>query len=143
MKKTKSVSTRMKVDYFLGINENKTRQESFWYYDYDVVAEVKDTKTNMIAAITPMGQIQVQFEEDGKIYCNDNAVKEALKKRNLTDKDIRELDFIENNWYEIRIYSDDIADQDAYNNYRVIDDVGYTLKETVSMAKKALKEYKK
>jgi hypothetical protein len=65
--------------------------ESFWYYGKKIAS-----CGNWY--IESSGEIRVFF--DGEIYKNEAAVKEALY-RNLTDKDLLDLEFDSSNWFEI------------------------------------------
>jgi len=107
---------------------SKNRQESFWYNGE--VANIK--KGNYIISLIATGDIRVQFEENGQIYTNNKAVKEAFK-RNLTDKDLRKIGEFDgwhnNNWFEIEITYNGEYFTEANSN------IEYTYDEAIDMLK--------
>lgn len=80
---------------------SEAKKDPFWYYDEGVVATVSFGDREI--EIIPRGNIRVQFEEDGDIYRNQEAVEEATR-RSYTDVDLQRLFdkgmFLNNNWFE-------------------------------------------
>jgi hypothetical protein len=147
-KKNKVVKTpRMLVEKFVDVP--RKRQDAFWYKGYTLLAKITDTRTGLYALVSPAGDIRVQFEDDGEIFENNEAVQEA-ERLGYTDEDIINWNWVNNNWFEIRLYRDkkhiSISSGRDVGHYPVLlpvnCDVEYTVKDAIHSAKLALKEFK-
>ena len=107
----------------------KNRQDSFWYDGQIATGKVGKATLSLETA----GTIRVMFEENGELYRDTQAVKEALD-RNLTDKNLKEIIVFDgwsnSNWFQI--YSDTTGI--AINN-----DVASSYDEAIEMLKEAVK----
>lgn len=96
----------VKVKKHLG----KNRKDSFWYNGEIAYIDTDHGRYSVVA----VGEIKVMFEEDGEWFRNEEAFKEALK-RKLTDDDLSSIiehdGWGNNNWFEL--YLSD-ADGDGY-----------------------------
>lgn len=84
------------------------RQDSFWYYNNDIAMFKKGYN---IVRVFCVGDIRLTFDDSGKIYENEDAIKEALR-RDWTDRDLDDCNtWINNNWFEIEVHGQ--IDQDV------------------------------
>lgn len=89
--KTKILTTKLSDD----------KIDSFWYRDCEI-AEIEHKDRKFI--IEARGEIRLQFEEDGTIYKNEQAVDEAID-RGLNDNSLSIIGLFDgwhnNNWFSI------------------------------------------
>jgi len=80
--------------------------DSFWYRN-KVIGTITSDNLNLI--IVTRGSIAVQFKENGKIFKDEFAIKEA-KRLNYLDKDLKKLyefdGWHNNNWFAIAPLND-------------------------------------
>ena len=76
--------------------------DSFWYKNYSQLFIAK--KNDRTFMVEPHGEIRVYFVEDGEMFKNEMAVKEA-EALGLNDSDLNKLSehdgWVNNNWFAI------------------------------------------
>jgi hypothetical protein len=100
---------------------DKKHSDSFWYDG--LIASIG--KYNLIAS----GEIDITFKENENNYKNDRAVEEAMH-RKLTDKNINNAIWDNNNWFEV-------VDNDGNG---VLGDVAYDYDEGITLLKQYYNE---
>jgi hypothetical protein len=108
------------------------KQDSFWYFDKTIAVLRKEDISIEIVAV---GDITLNFEDNGDNYYNQDAVDYANSK-GLTDEDLEEIrgttGFINNNWFEFWVNGDAPGDFGG--------DVAYEYDEAINTAKAMIEE---